>query len=62
MLRLFVLIATAIPLLAQDRAIDVEHSTITIHVGKAGLLSAAGHEHWVTAPLTIPARRAWNSR
>jgi polyisoprenoid-binding protein YceI len=53
MLRLFpVLIATAIPFLAQDRAIDIERSTITIHVGKAGLLSAAGHEHWVTAPIS----------
>ena len=32
-------------------AIDVARSTITIHVGKAGLLSAAGHEHWVRAPI-----------
>ena len=32
-------------------AIDVARSTITIHVGKAGLLSAAGHEHWVSAPI-----------
>jgi polyisoprenoid-binding protein YceI len=36
---------------AQDLPIDVERSTITIHVGKAGLLSAAGHEHWVNAPI-----------
>jgi polyisoprenoid-binding protein YceI len=36
----------------QDRAIDVERSTITIHVDKAGLLSAAGHEHWVAAPIS----------
>ena len=36
---------------AQDRAIDVQRSTITIHVAKAGLLSVAGHEHWVTAPI-----------
>jgi polyisoprenoid-binding protein YceI len=41
-----------IPLVAQDLAIDVAKSTITIHVGKAGLLSAAGHEHWITAPIT----------
>jgi polyisoprenoid-binding protein YceI len=34
---------------AQD--IDVQRSTITIHVGKAGLLSAAGHEHWIAAPI-----------
>jgi polyisoprenoid-binding protein YceI len=36
---------------AQDHAIDTDRSTITIHVGKAGLLSAAGHEHWVNAPI-----------
>ncbi|HSP68251.1 MAG TPA: YceI family protein [Bryobacteraceae bacterium] len=36
----------------QDRAIDVDRSTITIHVDKAGLLSAAGHEHWVAAPIS----------
>jgi polyisoprenoid-binding protein YceI len=47
-----VLIATLIPLAAQDRSIDLERSTLTIHVGKAGLLSAAGHEHWVTAPIS----------
>jgi polyisoprenoid-binding protein YceI len=53
MLRLFpILLATLIPLAAQDRSIDVERSTITIHVGKAGLLSAAGHEHWVIAPIS----------
>lgn len=37
---------------AQDTAIDVQRSTITIHVGKAGLLSAAGHEHWISAPIS----------
>ena len=36
---------------AQDTPIDVERSTITIRVGKSGLLSAAGHEHWVNAPI-----------
>ncbi len=51
------LIAITFPLAAQDRAIrdqsiDVERSTITIHVGKAGLLSAAGHDHWVNAPIS----------
>jgi polyisoprenoid-binding protein YceI len=38
-------------LAAADRAIDVAHSTLHIHVGKSGLFSAAGHEHWVTAPI-----------
>jgi polyisoprenoid-binding protein YceI len=37
---------------AQDLPIDVQRSTITIHVGKAGLLSAAGHEHWINAPVS----------
>src|SRR5258708_23090281 len=42
----------ALSLKAQDREIDAQKSVITIHVGKAGLLSAAGHEHWVTAPIS----------
>lgn len=37
---------------AQDGAIDVQRSTITIHVGKAGLLSAAGHDHTISAPIS----------
>ena len=37
--------------LAAERPIDVAHSTLRIHVGKSGLFSAAGHEHWVTAPI-----------
>ena len=37
--------------LAQELKIDAAKSTITIHVGKAGLFSAAGHEHDVTAPV-----------
>jgi len=36
---------------AQEKMIDVQRSTITIHVLKAGLLSALGHEHWVSAPI-----------
>jgi polyisoprenoid-binding protein YceI len=47
-----ILIATLVPLAAQNRDIDIQRSTITIHVGKAGLLSAAGHEHWVNAPIS----------
>jgi hypothetical protein len=35
-----------------DTPIDVQRSTITIHVGKAGMLSAAGHEHWISAPIS----------
>ena len=36
----------------QNKRIDAGRSTITIHVGKAGLFSAAGHEHWVDAPIS----------
>jgi polyisoprenoid-binding protein YceI len=39
-------------LTAQDKPIDTQRSTITIHVGKAGLFSIAGHEHWVNAPIS----------
>jgi polyisoprenoid-binding protein YceI len=31
--------------------IDIDKSKIRIHVGKSGLFSAAGHEHWVNAPI-----------
>ena len=33
-------------------AIDTQRSTVTIHVGKAGLFAAAAHEHWVNAPIS----------
>jgi hypothetical protein len=31
--------------------IDTLRSSITIHVGKAGLFAVAAHEHWVDAPI-----------
>ena len=37
--------------LAAEHPVDQQRSTIRIHVGKAGLFSAAGHEHWVTAAI-----------
>jgi polyisoprenoid-binding protein YceI len=36
----------------EDAAIDVQRSTISVHVGKAGLLSAAGHDHTIAAPIS----------
>jgi len=50
-------IAAAAPLLAQERAaqnkaIDTQRSTIAIHVGKSGLLSAAAHDHTINAPIS----------
>lgn len=36
----------------QAAAIDPARSAITIHVGKAGLLASAAHEHSVSAPIS----------
>ena len=36
---------------AQQRNIDAQKSTLTIHVGKTGALSGFGHEHEVRAPI-----------
>ena len=47
-----ILAVTLAALSAQHKTIDVQRSTTTIHVGKAGLFSAAGHEHWVSAPIS----------
>jgi len=49
---LLISICALASLAAQDKAIDVQRSSITIHVGKAGLFSAAGHEHWINAPIS----------
>jgi hypothetical protein len=48
---LLLLVTAARTVPAAQSAIDVEHSTIRIHVGKSGLLAAAGHDHWVLAPI-----------
>lgn len=48
---LALVLATVGSALAAERPIDVAHSTLRIHVGRSGLFSAAGHEHWVTAPI-----------
>jgi polyisoprenoid-binding protein YceI len=37
---------------AQDQVIDTQKSTITVHAGRAGLFSVAGHDHWISAPIT----------
>jgi len=36
----------------QDAPIDLQRSTIRVHVGKAGLLSVAGHDHTISAPIS----------
>jgi len=48
---LLALLSSTHPLFATEHAIDTARSTITIHVGKTGLFSAAGHEHTVIAPV-----------
>lgn len=45
-------LALAPGVIAQDKAIDTQHSTITIHVGNSGLPSAAAHDHTVEAPIS----------
>jgi polyisoprenoid-binding protein YceI len=40
----------SLPVFAKDKPIDPEHSSITIHVGKSGLFSVAGHDQEVVAP------------
>jgi polyisoprenoid-binding protein YceI len=39
------------PALAQAHPINTSRSTMKIHVGKAGLFSAFGHEHEISAPI-----------
>jgi len=36
----------------QQHAIDAKKSVMTVHVYKAGLLSALGHNHQISAPIT----------
>src|SRR5580658_1009064 len=36
---------------AQQRNVDTQKSTLTIHVGKTGAFSGLGHEHEVRAPI-----------
>lgn len=49
----FLLLAAAATLLkAQAVPIDTARSAISVHVGKAGLLAKAAHEHWVNAPIS----------
>ena len=45
------LVLGLLPAYAREKPIDTEHSTVTVHVGKSGLFSAAGHDHEVTAPI-----------
>jgi len=47
----FLTLLFPIAVFAADRPIDAAHSKITIHVGKSGIFSAAGHEHEVSAPI-----------
>ena len=44
-------LACALGARGQQRNIDTQKSTLTIHVGKTGALSGLGHEHTVRAPI-----------
>jgi len=46
-------LAWCLPATGQLRVIDPARSTVTIHVGKAGLFSAFGHEHEVRGPIAL---------
>jgi polyisoprenoid-binding protein YceI len=50
-------IFVACSLVAQERPIDAARSTITIHVGKSGLFSAAAHDHTIDAPIAVGSMR-----
>ncbi|HXU20760.1 MAG TPA: YceI family protein [Verrucomicrobiae bacterium] len=41
----------ALSVSAQQRNVDTQKSTLTIHVGKSGIFSGLGHEHEVRAPI-----------
>jgi polyisoprenoid-binding protein YceI len=41
----------ALPCGAQNQIIDTKRSAITVHVGKTGFLSVAGHDHWISASI-----------
>jgi len=44
-------LACAAPAKGQPRAIDTTKSVMNVHVYKAGLLSALGHDHLISAPI-----------
>ncbi len=45
-------ICAVVRVAAEERAIDVQKSSMTVHVFKAGLLSVLAHDHWIAAPIT----------
>ena len=52
LMTVFVLLDAAMAATAADGTIDAQRSKITIYVGKAGLFSAAAHNHVVDAPIS----------
>src|ERR1700691_639393 len=61
-IEVFAVLTLTLPVFAQEQAgqeqaIDTQRSTITIHVGKSGLLSAAAHDHTINAPISSGAIR-----
>jgi hypothetical protein len=54
-------LASVAPVIAQDRAIDAQRSTIATHVGKSGFLSAAAQDHTIDAPISSSLSREFPS-
>ena len=48
---LYIVLLGSMPVFGKVKPIDTEHSSFTIHVGKSGLFSVAGHDHEVVAPI-----------
>ena len=44
-------LVSILPADAQQRAIDIEKSTLTVRVERAGVFSALGHDHEIAGPL-----------
>lgn len=47
------LLTLAAAAIAQPRSVDTAKSIMTVHAYKAGLLSAFGHDHDITAPIAM---------
>jgi len=51
----FLLLGLALAASAEEQAIDKQKSVMTVHVSKAGVLSAFGHDHEISAPIAAGA-------
>src|SRR3954464_15104657 len=61
LLVIVILVAAAAASAQSTRPIDPDRSKLTVHVGKAGMFSAFGHEHDIAAPVFSGAVRGQES-